>query len=58
MRIGEEAFLRLLRENPEISFDVMRQLAERIAQSTERLEELQGQLQRYETKFGALTPDH
>ena len=58
MRINDEAFLRLLSENPEISLDVMRQLSVRLGQSTERVEELQNKLQRYEALHGPLSPDH
>lgn len=48
MRISDEAFLRLLCENPEIALDVMRQLVTKLAESGELLEEVQGKLQRYE----------
>lgn len=58
MRINDEAFIRLLRENSEIALDVMRQLVDRVAQSTERVEELQGKVQRYEAAYGPLSPDH
>ncbi len=48
MRISDEAFLRLLRENPEFALVVMRLLVSRLAESMERFQEVQGKLQRYE----------
>jgi CRP-like cAMP-binding protein len=53
MRISDEAFLKLLCENPEIALDVMRQLSVRLAETHERLEEVQRKLQRYETMYPA-----
>ena len=51
LRISDEAFLRLLSENPEVALDVMRQLSDKIAQSQRQFEELQDRLQRLEAKM-------
>jgi CRP-like cAMP-binding protein len=58
MRINDEAFIRLLRENSEIALNVMRQLVDRLAQSTVRYEEVQNKLQRYELLHGPMGSDH
>jgi CRP/FNR family cyclic AMP-dependent transcriptional regulator len=58
MRINDEAFIRLLRENSEIALNVMRQLVDRLAQSTVRYEEVQNKFQRYELLHGPLGSDH
>ena len=48
LRIDGEAFVRLLTENPDVSLSVMRQLAEKIASTHSRFEELQKRMQRAE----------
>ena len=49
MRISDDAFIKLLRENPEISLDVMRTLSNRLAETNAKFQQLQVQLQRYES---------
>jgi hypothetical protein len=58
MRINDESFIRLLRENPGIALSVMRQFVDRLAQSTVRYEEVQNKLQRDELLHGPLGADH
>jgi CRP-like cAMP-binding protein len=41
LRITGPVFLRLLSENPEVALDMMRQLSERLAATTKRLEAAQ-----------------
>ena len=48
MRIMDEALLKLLKENPEIALDVMRQLIDRLADATEKYQQVQIKLQHYE----------
>ena len=48
LRIGEDMFLKLLAENPEVALDVMRQLSRKLARSHHQFEELQSRLQRLE----------
>lgn len=48
LRIGDETFLRMLAENADVAFDVMRQLSEKLARSHRQFEELQVRLRRYE----------
>lgn len=44
LRISAQVFLRLLSENPEVALDMMRQLCERLAATTQRLERTQAAL--------------
>lgn len=44
LRISAQVFLRLLSESPEVALDMMRQLCERLASTTKRLESAQRQL--------------
>jgi CRP-like cAMP-binding protein len=44
LRISAQVFLRLLSENPEVALDMMRQLSERLAATTKRLETTQAAL--------------
>ncbi|MEM7406775.1 MAG: cyclic nucleotide-binding domain-containing protein [Pseudomonadota bacterium] len=44
LRITDEAFVKLLRDNPDVSLDVMRQLSEKLARSHRQFEDLQSQL--------------
>ena len=50
MRIMDEALLKLFSENSEIALDVMRQLSERLADATEKYQQVQVKLQRYESQ--------
>jgi len=50
MRVKDELFLKLLSDNPDIALDVMRQLSVRLAQTHQRFQELQGQLEHYEKR--------
>jgi len=50
MRIMDEALLKLLSENPDIALDVMRQLSERLADTTEKFRQVQIKLQHYESQ--------
>ena len=50
MRIMDEALLKLLSENPEIAFYVIRQLSERLADANEKYQQVQVKLQRYESQ--------
>ena len=49
MRIMNEAFIKLLCENPAIALDVMRQLSERVADATKKYQDAQVKLQHYES---------
>ena len=50
MRIMDEALLKLMSENPEIALDVMRQMAERLAEAGRKYQEVQIRLQHYESQ--------
>lgn len=49
LRIKDDVFLKLLRENPDVALDVMRQLSEKLALSHRRYEMVQAELARYES---------
>jgi CRP-like cAMP-binding protein len=53
LRIGAPMFLRLMSENPEVALDVMRVLCERLAGTTQKLEEMRGALTRSEAASAA-----
>lgn len=44
LKVGKDAFFQLLRDVPQFAFEVMRELAERLEDTTERLREAQGRL--------------
>jgi len=44
LRIGNEMFLRLITENPELALAVMRQLSEKLQRTHRHVEELEGRL--------------
>jgi CRP/FNR family cyclic AMP-dependent transcriptional regulator len=44
LKVGKDAFFQLLRDVPQFSFEVMRELAERLEDTTGRLREAQGRL--------------
>ena len=46
LRISDDAFIRLLTENPSVAMDVMKQLSDKIAKSFRQYEELSNELQR------------
>ena len=46
LRISDDAFIRLLTENPGVAMDVMKQLSDKIAKSLRQYEELSNELQR------------
>ena len=46
LRISDDAFIRLLTENPGVAMDVMKQLSDKIAKSFRQYEELNNKLQR------------
>lgn len=48
LRITDEAFIKLLRDNPDVSLDVLRQLSVKLARSHRQFEELQNHLHRVE----------
>ena len=48
LRISDDAFVRLLTENPSVAMDVMKQLSDKIAKSFRQYEELSNELQRLE----------
>ena len=50
MRISDEAFLKLLRENSEVALYVMRTLSHRLAATSERFQQAQAKLARYESE--------
>ncbi len=41
LRLGNETFIKLLSENPDVALDVMRQLSEKLAQTSDQVAELQ-----------------
>lgn len=49
LRISEEAFIKLLTDNPDVSLDVMRQLSDKLARALRQFEDLQSKLQAYES---------
>ena len=49
MRISDDAFMKLLRENPEISLNVMRMLSSRLMETHEKFQQAQAKLKRYES---------
>ena len=49
LRISEEAFIKLLTDNPDVSLDVMRQLTDKLARALRQFENLQSRLQAYES---------
>ena len=52
LRIADEAFLKLVTENPEVALGVMRQLSEKLAKSVRQFENLHSRLQQYERTSG------
>ena len=46
LRISDDAFIRLLTENPGVAMDVMKQLSDKIAKAFRQYEELSSELQR------------
>ena len=44
LKVGKDAFFQLLRDVPQFAFEVMRELAERLEDTTGRLREAQGRL--------------
>ena len=46
LRISDDAFVRLLTENPGVALDVMKQLSDKIAKAFRQYEELNNELQR------------
>ena len=57
LRIADDAFLKLVTENPEVALDVMRQLSEKLARSVRQFENLHSRLQQYEQVSGG-APAH
>ena len=49
LRITDEAFLKLLRDNPDVARDVLRQLSDKLARSHKQFEDVQSRLMRYES---------
>ena len=49
LRISEEAFIKLLNDNPDVALDVLRQLSDKLARSHRQFEELQSKLQALES---------
>lgn len=49
LRITDEAFIKLLLDNPEVALDVMRQLSDKLAQSHKQFEDMQSRLLRVES---------
>ena len=49
LRITDEAFLKLLRDNPDVALDVLRQLSDKLARSHKQFEDMQSRLMRYES---------
>ena len=49
LRITDEAFVKLLRDNPEVALDVLRQLSDKLARSHKQFEDMQSRLMRYES---------
>lgn len=56
LRIGEDIFLKLLAENPEVALDVMRQLSEKLVRSHHQVEELKGELEKLQTRGSEAPP--
>ncbi len=56
LRIGEDIFLKLLAENPEVALDVMRQLSEKLVRSHHQVEELKGELEKLQAKGSKAPP--
>ncbi|MGK0172992.1 MAG: CRP/FNR family cyclic AMP-dependent transcriptional regulator [Gammaproteobacteria bacterium] len=54
LRISDDAFIRLLTENPDVAMDVMKQLSDKIAKSFRQYEQLSNELQRI--KQSTVTP--
>ena len=52
LRITDEAFLKLLRDNPDVALDVLRQLSDKLARSHKQFEDMQSRLMRYESPEG------
>ena len=48
LRIKNEAFLKMLSENPEVALDVMRQLSQKLSESHQLVEALQARLRQLE----------
>ena len=44
LRITDEAFIKLLRDNPDVALDVLRQLSDKLARSHKQFEDMQSQL--------------
>ena len=49
LRITDEAFLKLLRDNPDVALDVLRQLSDKLARSHKQFEDMQSRLMHYES---------
>lgn len=49
LRITNEAFIKLLTDNPDVALDVLRQLSDKLARSHKQFEELQSRLLRHES---------
>ena len=49
LRITDEAFIKLLTDNPDVALDVMRQLSDKLAASHRQYEEVQAQLMELES---------
>jgi len=49
LRITDEAFLKLLRDNPDVALDVLRQLSDKLARSHKQFEDMQSRLMRHES---------
>ncbi len=56
LRIGEDIFLKLLAENPEVALDVMRQLSEKLVRSHHQVEELKGELEKLQARGSKAPP--
>ena len=56
LRIGEDIFLKLLAENPEVALDVMRQLSEKLVLSHHQVEELRGELEKLQARGSEAPP--
>ena len=52
LRITDEAFVKLLRDNPDVALDVLRQLSDKLARSHKQFEDLQSRLLTSETPDG------
>lgn len=49
LRISDESFLKLVRENADVALDVMRQLSDKLARAHHQFEALQSRLQHFES---------